>query len=179
MLIVCFLILLSPHLVTLVSIMHNYAALSMAALVVGFVSSHIKAHAWLITSFTLYIAAALFTDWHHYEAARQSGLLGQRLARQAIKQAKKPLEHVLCISIDNADEPRYSSFCVRPVDAFAWGLSVRHYSHYTWKTRIDETTLPQFDQQQIQTIADSALNSSCEAVWVVGCDKDNLIIMTK
>ena len=44
-LVVCFFILVSPHLVTLVSIMHNYAALSLAALVVaGLISSQFTVH---------------------------------------------------------------------------------------------------------------------------------------
>jgi hypothetical protein len=116
------------------------------------------------------MAASLFTDVHHYIAARQSGLLGQQMAMQVISQAEKPLEHVLCISIDDDSEPRYSSFCVRPVDAFAWGLSVRHYSQYEWQTKIDEMTLPGYDNAQIEQLTDSAFNSGYEAVWIVGGD---------
>ncbi len=179
-LLLCFFILVSPHLLTVVSIMHNYAALSLAALIIAFIINRTFHHSPLIShlspltfqlSFALFLAASLFTDVHHYVAARQSGLLGQQMAMQVINQAEKPLEHVLCINIDDDSEPRYSSFCVRPVDAFAWGLSVRHYSQYEWQTKIDEMTLPFYDKAQVEQLTDSALNSGCDAVWIVGGDK--------
>ena len=193
-LVACFFILMSPHLVTLVSIMHNYAALSMAALIVaclltpcssqatpdGLPTTGSKPRPLLYSSlFLLYLAACLFTDLHHYQAARQSGLLGRQLAMQAIHQADKPLERAMCISIDDATEPCYSTFCVRPADAFAWGLSVRHYTNYTWKTAISEIHLPTYYQQQVEALADSALRSGNEAVWIVGHRKDSLTIITK
>lgn len=178
-LVVAFFILVSPHLLTLVSIMHNYAALSMAALIVATIITHINGKPLkTIALFTLFLAAAVFTDMHHFLAARQSGLLGKRLATQAINQAQQPLQRAFCISIDDPDEPRYSSFCVRPIDAFAWGLSVRHYSNYTWKTNISETTLTHYDPQQIEALTDSALRSGNEAVWVVGHDKENIQIIS-
>ena len=190
-LVACFFIIVSPHLVTLVSIMHNYAALSMAALIVACLITEPAASqpvadglpvsskpAALIALFALYLAACLMTDVHHYLSARESGLLGRQLALQAINQAPKPVERAFCISIDNEAEPRYSNFCVRPVDAFAWGLSVRHYSHYRWTTAISEIKLPAYDRQQVEALADSALHSGNEAVWVVGHRPDSLTIIT-
>lgn len=180
-LVVAFFILASPHLVTLVSIMHNYAALSMAAIIVGFIISNSASYRvkLLFISFALFLAAALFTDVRHYYAARQSGLTGQRLAMQAISAAPQPPRHALCINIDNEDEPRYSNFCVRPVDAFAWGLAVKHYSHYTWKTTISEAILSQYNERQVTAIADSALSHGTDVVWVVGHNADSLTIITK
>ena len=175
---VCFLILVSPHLITVVSIMHNYAALSIAAFIIAFIVSQVSNEKLLIASFALYLAAAVFTDIHHYRAASQSGLLSKRMALLAISKADHPLQRAFCINIDNPDEPRYSNFCVRPVDAFAWGLSVRHYSHYEWKTAISEVTLPEYDAQHIKALADSALQAGDEAVWVAGYDKEQLIIIT-
>jgi len=178
LLVICFLILTAPHLLTVVSIMHNYAALSIAALIVAALIEETKKRQFLIPAFGLFLAAALFTDVHHYQAARQSGLLGRQLAMQAITQAQTPLERVFCININNEQEPCYSNFYVRPVDAFAWGLSVRHYTGYTWKTAISETTLPRYNQGQIETLADSALQAGNDAVWVVGHDKEKLTIIT-
>ena len=100
------------------------------------------------------------------------------MALLAISKADHPLQRAFCINIDNSDEPRYSNFYVRPVDAFGWGLSVRHYSHYSWKTAISEVTLPEYNAQQVQALADSALQAGDEAVWVAGADKDPLIIIT-
>ena len=179
LLIVCFIILVSPHLVTVVSIMHNYAALSMAALIIAFITSQVSNKKLLTACFALFLAAAVFTDIHHYKAARQSGLLSKRMALLAISQAEHPLQRAFCINIDNSEEPCYSNFCVRPVDAFAWGLSVRHYSHYEWKTAISEVTLPEYNAQQVKALADSALQAGNEAVWVAGADRDSLIIITK
>ena len=177
LLIVCFFVLVSPHLVTVVSIMHNYAALSMAALIIAFITSHIGNKKLLIATFTSFLATALFADIHHYKAAHESGLLSKRMALLAISQANHPLQHVLCININNTAEPSYSNFCVRPVDAFAWGLSVRHYSHYTWKTSVSEITLPEYNEQQVAAIADSALQAGNDAVWVAGYAKESLIII--
>ena len=176
---VSFLILVSPHLVTVVSIMHNYAALSMAALIVAFITHHIAGKKLLTAAFALFLAAAVFTDIHHYTAARRSGVMSRRMAMLAISKADHPLQRIFCISIDNPDEPRYSNFCVRPVDAFAWGLSVRHYSHYTWKTAISEAKLTHYDSQQVKALADSALLAGDEAVWVAGDDKEPLIIINR
>lgn len=172
LLVVCFFILVSPHLVTVVSIMHNYAALSMAAIIVATLlstaDSSRKCSTLHSTFFFLFLSSAIFTDVHHYMAARESGLLGRELAIEAIERATKPLERAMVISIDDPEEPRYSNFCVRPADAFAWGLAVRHYSHYTWKTSISEISIPRYEEQQVRHLADSALLAGNEAVWVVG-----------
>jgi hypothetical protein len=175
----CFLILVLPHLITVVSMMHNYAGLSVAAVIVGLVVNHLTSKRAVVVCFTLFLATALFTDIHHYRAARQSALFGKRMAMLAISKADHPLQRVLCINIDNPDEPRYSNFCVRPVDAFGWGLSVRHYSHYAWKTAISEITLPQYDKEQVKALADSALQAGDEAVWIAGYDKEPLLIITE
>lgn len=178
---VCFFILIAPHLITLVSIMHNYAGLSMAALIIAYIINHIDNNRLLITTFTLFLSAAVFTDIHHYLAARQSGEISKQMASFVINEVKltdnKIPKQVLCISIDNKQLPHYSNFCVRPVDAFAWGLSVRHYSHYKWKTQISTISLPIYDEQQIKLLADSALHNSNEAVWVVGHDSNKVKII--
>lgn len=187
LLVLCFFILVSPHLITVVSIMHNYAALSIAAIVVAVLlslpSSDGNGQARFPTTkhasyaFALFLAAALFTDVHHYIAARESGLLGKRLAMQAIETAGHPLQKAMVISIDDPEEPRYSSFCVRPADAFGWGLAVRHYTDYTWNTAISEATFHHYDPGQVKAVADSALRAGNEAVWVVGHKADSLTVI--
>lgn len=181
-LVVCFFVLVSPHLVTVVSIMHNYAALAIAALTVAVLADSIaaesKASKWLALTFTVYMAAALFTDIRHCVAARESGLLGKRLAMQAIEDAGRPLRKAMVISIYDPAEPCYSSFRVRPADAFGWGLSVRHYTGYEWKTAISEAEFDHYDPQLVKAVADSALRAGCEAVWVVGHRPDSLSIIT-
>ena len=181
-LIACFFVLASPHLVTLVSIMHNYAPLAMTALSTAIIISHGTDKGTLrpktvIAGFALFMAAALFTDVRHYQAARQAGLVGRQMAMQVIEQSATPPQRAFCINIDDEAMPRYSNFCVRPVDAFGWGLSVRHYSHYTWKTAITDVSLPSFDRQRVQHMADSALHAGNDAVWLVGHDADKVTII--
>ena len=183
LLVVCFFILVSPHLVTVVSIMHNYAALSIAAIIVASLLTppaavpSFSSEVLHSSLFAIFLAAALFTDVHHYVAARESGLLGKRLAMQAIESAKEPVQKALVISIDDPEEPRYSNFCVRPVDAFGWGLSVRHYTGYTWKTAICEEKFDHYDPVQVKAIADSALHAGYDAVWAVGHKADSLQVI--
>ena len=213
LLVACFFILVSPHLVTVVSIMHNYAALSIAAIIVAtllsstpplgptgrlrslseqelhrstqrdacgaFRSKNSSAPQLLNYSlFALFLAAALFTDAHHYLAARESGLLGKHLAMQAIEAADRPLQRAFVISIEDPEEPHYSSFCVRPADTFGWGLAVRHYTGYTWKTAITEAKFDHYDPALVQAVSDSALYAGNEAVWLVGHKADSLTIFS-
>ena len=196
LLLLSFFFLAAPHLLTVTSIMHNYAPLAITAIIIAFIIQNAinkpqrstfnvplgqiatkGTHKWIIF-FALFMAAALFTDIHHYIAARESGNLGKQLAMQAIEHADKPIERAMVISIDDPDEPRYSSFCVRPVNAFAWGLAVRHYSHYSWKTVITEAKLTHYDALTAEALADSALQSGNEAVWIVGHKSDSLTIIS-
>lgn len=182
LLMACYFILVSPHLITLVSIMHNYAALSIAAIIVAALLSDKASNpkpstSFLKYAFALFLAAALFTDVHHYVAARESGLLGKRLAEQVLKDGGQPLQKVMVINIDDPDELRYSNFCVRPVDAFGWGLSVRHYSGYTWNPFICEATFDHYDPVQVKATADSALHAGCEAVWIAGHKADSVAVI--
>ncbi len=179
----CFFTLSSPHLFTVVSIMHNYAALSIAAVIIATILTPSTVHSrsgsrLVMPAFVLFLAAALFTDIHHYVGARDSGLLGKRLAMQAIEHAVRPVQRALVITIDDPEQPRYSSFCVRPADAFAWGLSVRHYSGYLWKTAISDTTFNHYDPALVKAVAVSALHAGNDAVWVVGHKADSLTIFS-
>ena len=166
-LIACFFIVCSPHLITLVSIMHNYAPLSITALIVGYIINKLHISKWHITCFSLFIFAALITDIHHTIGALNSGYLGKRLAMEAIKQTNKPITHAYCISIDDERTPKYSSFSVTPIDAFAWGLSVRHYTNYTWPIDIKDTLLTKEESIHLNHIIDSVLQTNMQCVWIV------------
>jgi len=175
----CFFILASPHLVSLVSIMHNYAPLSMAAMIVAVVTDQSSRSKYAAGAFALFLAAAIVTDIHHYSAARQSGELSRHLALQALEQTDPKARRVLCINIDDDLEPRYSNFCVRPVDAFAWGLAAVHFSHYTFKPAIDEVALPRYDAARVEALADSALHAGRDAVWIVGHGNSLELVLKK
>jgi len=183
LLVVCFFTLTSPHLITVVSIMHNYAALSIAAIIIAVILTSSPLHSTtekhlVKPAFALFIIAALFTDIHHYIGARNSGLLGKNMAMQVIEHAEKPVQKALVITIDDPKQPRYSSFCVRPADAFGWGLSVHHHSGYSWKTAISEAKFDHYDPVLVKATADSALHAGNDAVWVVGHKPDSLTIIS-
>jgi hypothetical protein len=93
-LILCFFILAAPHLLTLVSIMHNYAALSLAALLVAVIIQNInlKAYRMTIATFVLFLIAAIITDIHHFLGAREGGLLSKQLATEAIIKTEKKVK---------------------------------------------------------------------------------------
>lgn len=176
-LIACFFILASPHLITLVSIMHNYAPLSMTALIVACLVSKMKRDKWLVPSFSLFLCTALFTDVHHTIGALKSGELGKNMALEAIRLTGKPVQNAYCISIDDEVTPKYSSFGVRPIDAFAWGLSVRYYTNYSWPTDIKDTTIMQNETVNLDHLADSILHSGVQCVWIV--DGENIRVKKK
>lgn len=175
LLVACFFIVASPHLITLVSIMHNYAPLSITAIIIAYLVSKIPADKWLITAFSLFLAAAFITDIHHTTNALNSGYLGKKMAMEAIKQTNKPVTHAYVINIDDYTTPKYSSFAVRPIDAFAWGLSVRHYNNYAWPIHIKDTTLYSTEDVLIKKITDSVMNAGFQHVWIVS-NKGNKVI---
>jgi len=246
-LIACYFILAAPHLLTVASIMHNYAPLSMAALIVASLLSPSPAKAspgqgrFLLRQASLgaergvgsvackaiilgFFIAILITDVHHLQAARASGQLSRQMAMEVIdsfspsshdlgipKRSARPrvdeqrsgmartvngplgplgtlatsgkgygsategresqersMVNVFCISVSSTDDmPGYSSFYVRPVDAFAWGLSVRHYTHYQYPAQLRDTTLSNPTPNELRHVADSALNAGASSVWIV------------
>ena len=163
----CFFILASPHLLTLVSIMHNYAPLSITAFIVACLVDNLKTNKWLLPCFSLFLLAAIMTDVHHTLGAIKSGELGKKLALEAITKTAKPVEHAYCISIDQEDTPKYSSFAVRPTDAFAWGLSVRHYTNYVWPEDIRDTLLTKEENINLDHLVDSLLHTKVQCVWII------------
>lgn len=164
-LVIGFFILVSPHLLTLVSIMHNYAALSLAALFIAVIVNRIKKVNVCYAAFSLFLLAAFITDGHHIAGARQSGLLGKEMAADVIRQTPQPVQKVYVVTIDDEETPRYSHFGVRPVDAFAWGLSVRHYVDYAWPQEIADTIINH--PQDTSRIVERKLQEGYEAVWTV------------
>lgn len=163
-----FFIVVSPHLVTLISIMHNYAALSIAALIIAMLVNSITNKRLVTSAFILFLLSAIFTDLHHYQAAYGSGLLGKNMALEVMEKTGKPVKKVYCISIDNPEEPCYSNFCVRPIDAFAWGFSVQYYTNYQWPEELNDTIFNEYNIQTVNSLADSLLQSGYDCVWLVG-----------
>lgn len=77
--------------------MHNYAALSLAALLVAVIIQNInlKAYRMTIATFVLFLIAAIITDIHHFLGAREGGLLSKQLATEAIIKTEKSKTSIL------------------------------------------------------------------------------------
>ncbi len=158
----------APHLLTLVSMMHIYAGLPFAALIVG----RLQSRHFRVLPIILFFAASLVTDAHHYHAAYESGLMGKDMAEQVLSQTKTKSERVFVVTIDRGEQ-KYSIFNVIPSDAFGWGLAARHYSGYTVASELRDTTIaapatPAEKQQTVKRIAEEVRpHYPYDALWVV------------
>lgn len=158
------LLLAAPHLATLFSTMHAYAALGMVALLVGRVVPGGRAAA---VALTLYVLSALIVDGRHYAKAYASGRVGLDMARQVVAQTPVPPRSAYCICIDRG-ERRYSSFCVIPYDAFGWGNAVYLYTRHRWPQRLGSGVVSQaVAAQGLQALVQARFSEGYDQVWVV------------
>lgn len=130
----------APHLVTLFSAMHPYAALGMAALMAGYLADRAANRKTLTALFIMFLADVAYIDWHHWQKSYESGLTGKRMANEAIRKMERPAVKLGIISIDKG-ETKYSSFCVIPRDAFGWGLAIKRETGYKWPEDIYPVTI--------------------------------------
>lgn len=84
-LVVCLLISVSPHLVTIFTAMHPYAGLSMASLMIGYMTDKSEHIILIKRLLPFFILSCLFIDWHHWQKSYESGLIGKRMAEDIIK----------------------------------------------------------------------------------------------
>ena len=173
-LIVCLLAAASPHLVTLFTAMHPYAALGMAALIVGYMADKSERTALLKKLLPMFIVSCIFIDWHHWQKSYESGLIGKRMAQDIVNATPKPVNRVFLIIV-NDDTPKYSSFCVIPRDAFGRGKSVCALNGYEWPKDIEIADLEEYEAYKIDSIADKAVVDHYEAVWLVQEDVAKVI----
>ena len=168
----------APHLLTLVSLMHVYAGLPFAALIINMLCKQLTRRQNIAV--TLFLTAALITDIHHGYAAYQSGIVGKEMAEDVLKKSKTLPQSVYIINIDNG-EKKYSTFNVIPRDAFGWGRAAGHYSDYTCAQSIEDTTITasgdnSTKQRIIQDITKKVeQKNTYDALWVV--DGKNISIL--
>lgn len=167
MLMACWVILSSPHLLTLFAAMHGYASLGMAAIIVGFLCSNLaNKQTFLSLLFACYIVDVLFVDWHHWQKSYESGLTGKDMAEQVIHQTHGNPQKVFLTIVED-DYPKYSSFCVIPSDAFGWGLSVRHYSGYKYPKFVNDSTISVDQKPTLPSLIKLAKKENYDAFWTV------------
>lgn len=160
------LLLALPHLLTIFSVLHAYAALSLSALLIGYVTQQETRRQWLIGSFIAYAAAMLISTGHHWQKSMKSGETGKQLVKGVLRQSKHSAHNVFLIMQEDKS-PQYSSFCVNPADAFGWGRAVCMETHYQWPESITELVVPvdQWNEKKDSFIFD-ALSTGYDAVWI-------------
>ena len=98
------LLLALPHLLTIFSVLHAYAALSLSALLIGYVIQQETRRQWLIGSFIAYATAMLISTGHHWQKSVERGsppaeqaFRPQRFSHHAGRQVA-PVFQLLCQS---------------------------------------------------------------------------------
>jgi len=176
-LVVCLLLSVAPHLVTLFTAMHPYAGLGMASLIVGYMADKSQ-HADLLKKLLpFFIISCIFIDWHHWQKSYESGLIGKRMAEEVIKKTGKKVNRVYLIIVED-DTPKYSSFCVIPRDAFGQGKAVCSYNDYKWPKTIKFYYIDENDKNKaakIESLANKAVADKFETVWLIEKDQINVI----
>lgn len=168
----------APHLVTLLSLMHIYAGLPFAALIIHILCR--KPTRRQTIAAMLFLLAALISDIHHGYAAYQSGIVGKEMAEDVLRKSRTLPQNVYIINIDNG-EKKYSTFNVIPHEAFGWGRAATHYSDYSCASSIEDTTITAPDdnatkQRLIEDITKKVeLKDTYDALWVV--DGKNISIL--
>ena len=168
-LVFCLFIAVAPHLFTVFSMMHTYAGLALAAMIIGTIIEQTKHRKWLKIAFISYFVAAIFVDIHLWWKSYQSGLIGREMAREIIEKTAQPPKNAFLIIIED-DYPRLSSFCVVPSDALGWGRAVQFETDYEWPKMVSDTTIQRdaMAQKTVQELARRQLDSQqFDAVWII------------
>ena len=138
--IICLFISIGPHIITVFSMMHTYAGLALLSIIMAYSLQSYKQHKYIILSFVLFVVSAIMIDTHLWHESLKSGLVGKKMAQEAILKTGKPIKNVYVIIIEN-DDSKLSSFCVIPYEAFGWGLAARYETNYQWPEAIEDTTI--------------------------------------
>ena len=169
-LLLCSLVAVSIHLATIFTVMHTYAGLPFIALIMGYLHRYAGKGNEYLLAFLLWIACVMMVALRHAIKAEASGRIGASMARKVLKQSTKESDRVLVVIIEDS-APHYSMFCVRPSDAFGWGLAVRHATNYQWPDSIDNTFINDDNATKTDSIAQNALSQGYDAVWIVKKNK--------
>ena len=130
-----------PHLLTVFSMMHTYAGLSLLIIMMAYgIDNCQQTKKSIITAFILFMTTSLAIDAHLIHESIKSGLVGKKMAQEAIQKTGKPVKSVYVIIIED-DYPKLSSFCVIPNEAFGWGIAAQYETNYQWPEIIEDTTI--------------------------------------
>ena len=168
--VLCLVIAVGPHLLTIFSMMHTYAGLGMIAILTAYsIDSYKQRLKPVIITLLPFLVAAIAIDCHLIDASVQSGLVGKQMAQEAVRKTGKPVDNVMVVIIED-DYPKLSSFCVIPCEAFGWGWASRYETNYKWPENIQDTTIARTPRamSEAQSISRRVLQGKqADCVWIV------------
>ena len=162
------LIAVAPHIGTVFSMMHTYAGLAMVAIIIAYSIDCMKTFTWGVkTAFLLFFLTSFVVDIHLIKASISSGLVGKKMAVEAIHKTDKEVKSVFLIIIED-DYTKLSSFCVIPYEAFGWGLASKYETNYKWPEQIQDTIIERKadSMKKAYQIANTYLNKY-DCIWIV------------
>ncbi|MBR1468880.1 MAG: hypothetical protein IJ605_02040 [Prevotella sp.] len=168
-LVLCHLIAVAPHIFTVFSMMHTYAGLPFAAMIIGTVIQRSNHRKLLRIALISYFIAAIFVDIHLWRESYRSGLIGKEMAQNVVQRDVSKPQNVFVVIIED-DYPRLSSFCVIPSDAFGWGRAVQYETNYAWPKKLNDTIISRTGDYIVtaNTIANQKIaTGEAESVWIV------------
>ena len=168
--VICLLLAVGPHIITVFSMMHTYAGLSLIAIMIAFgIHQYHQTTKALFLSFILWGITALLINIHLIDSSIQSGQIGKRMAQEAIRQTGNPVQRVYVIIIED-DYPKLSSFCVIPNEAFGWGLAARYETNYQWPEIISDTTIVRSSnavEKALRMSYETLNDNKYDCAWIV------------
>ena len=173
----CLLIAAAPHVFTVYSMMHTYAGLAMVAIMTAYgIDCCSKENTKpVIISFLLFMLSTFMIDIHLIDSSIQSGIIGKKMAQEAIQKTGKPVDNAYVIIIED-DYPKLSSFCVIPNEAFGWGWATQYETNYQWPKNIQDTTLvrtPDAVEKAYSLGRKQLKNWDC--IWIINHQQINVI----
>lgn len=171
MLILLIFVALSPHLVTLFTVMHAYGIIPFTALLLTWELSEVRFTRTACGLLSLFLMSCVEIDVHHAIEKYKSGQRMFSLSSQALELlGSEPVDSVYSITIDG-NYAKYSTFCANASDAFAWGNSVQNMTQYKWPKVWKDTTMnvPMQDSS-VYSIGLQAYKHGYHAVLVVTMD---------
>ena len=169
--IICLIIAVGPHLLTVFSMMHTYAGLVFVCIIIANTIQNYQQQSIkpLIISFILFLTASIAIDGHLIHESIKSGLVGKTMSQEAIEKTGKPVKSVYVIIIED-NYPKLSSFCVIPNEAFGWGRAAQYETDYQWPEEIRDTTIAcsnNAKQNALELSSKILNNTEYNCVWII------------
>ena len=174
LLLLCALIAAAPHLATVFTAMHAYGLMPLMAMLWALIINRLPRKPLLLSLMTVSLFTIILIDLHHWNETRLSGQRQERLSKQALRVLGSPVDSVFSINIVDGYR-KYSTFCVRPTDAFAWGNGVQLMTAYRWPKTWEDVSIPEEQRRRVPEIADSAYRVGFRKVLLISHETVTLV----